>query len=118
MEAPPPLLARLPAAPVRQIVLNLLLNAGAAAGRTGEVGLEVTAAPDALTVAIEDDGPGLGPADLDRLMASGPLPPGGGVGLRLVRDLVAGLGGAIRHDRHEGRTRIRVDLPLGGAADA
>lgn len=111
-------MARLPAAPVRQIVLNLLLNAGAAAGRSGSVALAVTNGADHISLSIIDDGPGLGPADIARLMASGPLPPGGGVGLRLVHDLVTGLGGAIRHERQDGRTQIRVDLPLGGGGDA
>jgi signal transduction histidine kinase len=112
VEAPAPVLAGFPAAPVRQIILNLLLNAGVAAGRSGQVGLVATNGQNRLSLAISDNGPGLGPADLARLMASGPLPQGGGVGLRLVRDLVAGLGGAIRHERREGRTLIQVDLPV------
>jgi signal transduction histidine kinase len=119
-------LALQPAAPVRQIVLNLLLNAGAAAGPGGQIALAVTVAPDRLLIAIEDTGPGLQPADLARLLAADPLPPGGSVGLRLVRDLVAGLGGTIRHDRTpaadvepaRSRTSIRVDLPVRSHADA
>lgn len=111
-------MARLPAAPVRQVVLNLLLNAGAAAGQNGRIGLAVANGQDRLSVTISDDGPGLGQADLGRLLASGPLPPGGGVGLRLVHDLVAGLGGAILHERLETRTIIRVEFPLRGDADA
>jgi signal transduction histidine kinase len=118
VEPSAPALAKLPAAPVRQIVLNLLLNAGAAAGKTGRVGLAVTNGRDCLSLAISDNGRGLGHADLARLMASGPLPPGGGVGLRLVHDLVAGLGGTIHHSRHEDQTQIQVDLPLGGGSHA
>jgi signal transduction histidine kinase len=106
-------LARLPAAPVRQVALNLLLNAGAAAGQAGRVGLAVTADAQALRLEVADSGPGLSPFDLARLMGSGPLPPGGGVGLRLVHDLVSGLGGTIRHDRRDGRTHLEVALPLG-----
>jgi signal transduction histidine kinase len=117
VEAPAPLLAELPAAPVRQIVLNLLLNAGAAAGPHGQVDLCVTAAPDGLRLSISDSGPGFSPFDLARLMGSGPLPPGGGVGLRLVRDLVAGLDGSLRHDRQNGTTQVRVDLPVKERAD-
>lgn len=73
---------------------------------------------DGFSMTISDDGPGLGEGDLGRPMASGPLPPGGGVGLRLVRDLVAGLGGIIRHDSQDGQTRVSVDLPLKGATNA
>lgn len=118
VDAPASSLARLPAGPVRQIVLNLLLNAGGAAGRSGNIGLAASNGQDCLSLAISDDGPGIGEADLARLLAAGPLPPGGGVGLRLVRDLVASLGGSIRHYRQDGRTQIRVDLPLGRVADA
>jgi signal transduction histidine kinase len=118
VEAPAASMATLPAAPVRQIVLNLLLNAGAAAGRAGNIGLHVGADANALRLSIRDSGPGFSRFDLARLMGSGPLPPGGGVGLRLVRDLVAGLDGRLSHDRRNGTTEIRVDLPLGEAADA
>lgn len=118
VEAPAPCMARLPSAPVRQITLNLLLNAGAAAGRSGFVGLVVASGQDRLHLSVTDDGAGLRPADLTRLMSSGTLPPGGGVGLRLVHDLVASLGGTIRHERKDGRTEIRVDMPLEIHADA
>jgi sensor histidine kinase regulating citrate/malate metabolism len=40
------------------------------------------------------------------------------VGLRLVHDIVTGLGGTLHHDRAEGRTVIRVDLPAQGQANA
>jgi signal transduction histidine kinase len=118
IHAEPASLSRLPAAPVRQVVLNLLLNAGAAAGQNGRVGLDVMNGGAFLSVTISDDGPGFDAADLGRLLASGPLPPGGGVGLRLVHDLVKSLGGAIEHERSDGTTRIRVNLPLNEAADA
>jgi signal transduction histidine kinase len=109
-------LAALPSAPVRQVTLNLLLNAGEAAGPGGRVGLAVTNEAGVLSITVEDTGPGLGPAHLARLLSSGPLPPGGGVGLRLAHDIVMGLGGRISHDRTAGATVIRVDLPLGGQA--
>ncbi|MCX7888915.1 MAG: HAMP domain-containing histidine kinase [Rhodobacteraceae bacterium] len=111
VKAGPRALGEFPAAPVRQVALNLLLNAGAAAGERGRVGLSLTEDAGALTLEVSDSGPGLAPADLDRLMESGPLPAGGGVGLRLVHDIVAGLRGQIRHERAGGDTRIRVALP-------
>jgi signal transduction histidine kinase len=112
--APASALIDLPAAPVRQIVLNLLLNAGAAAGTGGQVGLDVEPGAEGMDLTVRDSGPGFEPADLARLMGSGPLPAGGSVGLRLVRDLVAGLGGTIRHDRSRGRTSVIVTLPVTG----
>lgn len=102
----------LEAGPVRQVTLNLLLNASAAAGRAGKVGLTVKKNGDTLRLAVADDGPGLSDAALKRLLTAEPAQPGGGVGLRLVRDLVIGLGGEINHDRAEGRTLITVTLPV------
>lgn len=111
-------LAGQPAAPVRQVALNLLLNAGVAAGMNGNVGLTVTTCGGRLSLAISNTGAAMTEADLVRLMASGPLPPGGGVGLRLVHDIVAGLGGTLHHDHAGGQTVIRVDLPRLGATHA
>ena len=43
---------------------------------------------------------------------------GGGVGLRLVHDIVAGLGGTLHHYRAGDQTVIRVDLPAHGGDHA
>ena len=106
----------LPAAPVRQIMLNLLLNASAAAGRGGRVGLRAVRADDRLEITVFDSGPGLPGAALDRLLSDAALSPGGGVGLRLVRDLVTGLGGSVRHARQDAVTRISVTFQAGKEA--
>ena len=100
-----------PAGPVRQIALNLLLNACAASGPSGRVGLLVCFRGDALALEIMNTGPAMPKAALDRLLEDGSLSPGGGVGLRLVRDLAKGLGGWIRHSHENGVTRITVGLP-------
>ena len=110
---------RLPAAPVRQIVLNLLLNASAAAGQGGRVGLCAMRDKNGLVIEVSDSGAGLPEAARARLLSDAPLAPGGGVGLRLVRDLATGLGGRVSHAREDGMTRLRVWLPLAtGCADA
>jgi signal transduction histidine kinase len=106
-----PVLRRLPSAPVRQIALNLLLNASAAAAEGGAVSFAVRAQDGGLDLMVADDGPGLSEAARARLMSAAPVEAGGGVGLRLVRDLVAGLGGTIWCERQDGRTEIRVHLP-------
>ncbi|MEI4235178.1 ATP-binding protein [Roseovarius sp. D22-M7] len=111
----------LPAAPVRQILLNLLLNASAAAGQGGRVGLYASADEAGLSFAVFDNGPGLPDAARVRLLGNVTVTPagGGGVGLRLVRDLVKGLGGSVTHARKDGMTRICVILPqAGGRSDA
>lgn len=102
----------LPAAPLRQIVLNLLLNATTAAGRDGRVGLAVSRGPDgSLVLHISDSGPGLSPSARARLLGEGLPPPGGGVGLRLVRDLVMQLHGTVAARRTGGMTVIEAILP-------
>lgn len=101
-----------PAAPVRQVALNLLLNASAAAGAKGQLGVTVVAAPGQFALTIQDNGPGLSGDDLERLVTTRPLPPGGGVGLRIVHDIVAALSGRISHERSGGFTRITVELPM------
>ena len=105
------MLQNLPSAPVRQIALNLLLNASSAAPEGGAVALSVRAQNGGLELAVADDGPGLSEAAQARLMSKAPVEPGGGVGLRLVRDLVSGLGGGVACERQDGRTEVRVSLP-------
>lgn len=101
-------IAAWPSAPIRQIALNLLLNASAAAGQGGNVALVVGIGSDTFSLIVTDDGPGLSRQAEDRLLSTTPLEPGGGVGLRLVRDLVAELGGEIAVSRANAQTSISV----------
>lgn len=116
VEAPTEVLEAHPAAAVRQIVLNLLLNAAAAAGTGGSVGLQLRARDDGLDLRITDSGPGLSDAARQRLLTDDPVQPGGGVGLRLVRDLVRQVGGGVDYVRRSDTTEISVFLPGRAAA--
>lgn len=100
-----------PAGPVRQIALNLLLNACAAAGQNGRLGLIAYSGDGNLIVRITNTGSAMPKAALDRLLDDGPLSPGGGVGLRLVREFTRNLGGVIGHAHENGVTRVDVSLP-------
>jgi signal transduction histidine kinase len=101
---------------VRQITLNLLLNACAASPADGTVGVDASCTDGMLRVTVSDDGPGL-PDDMailidrtDHLAA----PPRGNAGLGLwtsVR-LVNDLGGRMELDRGVSGTRIIVTLPI------
>ncbi|GGB49060.1 hypothetical protein GCM10011316_21500 [Roseibium aquae] len=102
----------LSAGPVRQIALNLLLNACSAAGQNGCVRLMALTRNGNLTLQIMNTGAAMPQAALDRLLEDGPLLPGGGVGLRLVRDLITKLGGAISHSHENGVTCVAVSLPI------
>lgn len=112
VEAGEAALGALPAAPLRQIALNLLLNASAAAERGGRVALAVSAGERALSIVVANSGPGLSDDARRRLLTADPLPPGGGVGLRLVHDLVADRGGEISLGSKDGLKAIEVTLPL------
>jgi signal transduction histidine kinase len=101
-----------PAAPIRQVALNLLLNASAAAGPKGQLAVEVQSKTGTFALTVQDNGQGLSNGDLERLVSEKPLPPGGGVGLRIVHDIVASLSGRIAHERTGGVTRIMVEVPV------
>lgn len=114
-------LAAFPAAPVRQIMLNLLLNASAIAGEGGSVALKVASIDDGVAIVVEDSGPGLSAEARRRLLSEDPLPLGGGLGLRLVHDLVSEFQGKITVRRAEEQTEVRVTLPVsevGGSDNA
>ena len=107
-------LAGVPAGPVRQVALNLLLNGADAAGPGGRVGLALAQEARTLRLSVSDSGPGLPASALRRLLSSEPdTTAAGGMGLRAVRDLVVGLGGRIEHARRAGMTEIVVRLPVG-----
>jgi len=107
--------AHLPAGPVRQIALNLLLNASSAAGYGGEIGLRLASEGDGVVVSVHDSGPGLPDHLRARLLSDMPVEPGGGVGLRLVREMVQGMDGRISLGQSpQGLHEIRVYLPGSG----
>lgn len=114
VNAPVTALQAYPAAAVRQIVLNLLLNAAAASGFGGKVALSVTTTGASLDLRIVDSGQGMTEAAQQRLLTDDPVQPGGGVGLRLVRDLVAQNGGYVTYARLMNSTEITVILPERG----
>ena len=105
-------LSHFAAAPVRQIVLNLLLNATEASGPGGRLGLQVSATDTALCIEVSDSGAGLSEAACARLLGTGPAAPEGGVGLRLVHEMTSDLQGFVRLNRVDGTTVISIELPL------
>jgi signal transduction histidine kinase len=112
----------LPASPIRQILLNLVLNAVAAVPEQGRVAVSVDRSGDVLRLAVEDDGPGLPPAAGDILAGRSTRPlsqgEGTGLGLWLCRRLVTGLGGEIAATpAGDGGTRIVVSIPVGARED-
>ena len=96
-----------------QVVRNLLGNARRHAGRAGRVAISARARGSRLTIRVDDDGPGIAPAERERVFTrfhrsetardrgSG----GSGLGLAIARSIV---------ELHGGRIWVE-DSPLGGA---
>ena len=108
-------LPALPGAPIRQAVLNLVLNASAASGEGGAIAFTAEVAEDGvLVMVISDSGPGLpesAAAILTGERGLGILLDGRGLGLWMVRRLVDDLGGRIAVRRsHLGGAAIEIRI--------
>lgn len=109
-----------------QIFRNLIDNAVSFSAKGGVVSVRAEQSDGVARVAVEDDGPGIPPCDLeaifDRFYTQRPPEHGfgknSGLGLSIARQIVQGLGGRIwaenRTDRSSPRTgaRLVVELPL------
>lgn len=99
---------------VRQVALNLLLNACAASPPGGRVTLEATIAHGTLALTVRDDGPGLPPTARATLAAVPDAPPpGGGLGLWTAARLAAALGGRIGEGEQARGTALTLTVPFG-----
>ncbi|MDD5248049.1 MAG: HAMP domain-containing sensor histidine kinase [Rhodocyclaceae bacterium] len=110
--------ARLPASLIRQIMINLLLNAIHAAAPRGEVGCVVGIAGAALQLVVTNDGSSLSAEQMAHLFEPfSPLSESGhGLGLWVTYQIVGQLGGEIRAEREPERMRFRVSIPIGSEA--
>jgi signal transduction histidine kinase len=102
---------------VRQITLNLLLNACAASPDGGLVAVSVSHCAGELRIAVADCGRGL-PEDMAALLhqdapAPAPPPESKGLGLWTTGDLVRRLGGRVDIEYPGVGTRVVVNLPVG-----
>lgn len=101
--------------PIRQALLNLLLNALAAAPEGSQVRATVAADAHALEIVVSDHGNGM-PKSASAVLTQGHGPPplnGGGLGLWTTSRLIAEMGGRIELDalRPTG-TVIRLIVPI------
>ncbi|MBE2213611.1 MAG: response regulator [Opitutaceae bacterium] len=110
---------------LRQILDNLVGNA-VKFTRAGSVGFEVAMADGRLRIDVSDTGPGIAPADLQRLFEpfvqaerGGGTEPGTGLGLAIARRLATLMQGTIEAKSEVGRgSRFRVELAVTPAASA
>ncbi len=103
---------------LRQVLLNLLLNACAATPPGGRVGLAARIEGAELVCEVEDEGPGLDPARAERLAGGGAAPAASrGIGLDVVVGLLGSLDArASVAARPGGGTLIRLAIPLRAGA--
>lgn len=102
---------------IRQIALNLLLNACTAAPEDGEIGFAAVCDDRHLRVTVTDSGPGLPAWALDYLRQASPqnmpIREASGLGLWMIQRLVAGSGGRIEAENcPAGGASVRIILPL------
>jgi signal transduction histidine kinase len=104
----------LPASVVRQILINLLLNAVQAAPTGGHLRLQAQAAERVLSLVVANSGAPLPEAVRSHLFepfVSG-REDGHGLGLWVTYQTVTQLGGRIEADWQDGEVRFTVTLPL------
>jgi two-component system, LuxR family, sensor kinase FixL len=107
---------------LQQVVMNLLMNGIQAmdgvSGRPRRLAVEVgrpAEEPRSVVLAVSDAGPGIDPANLDRLFDAffTTRPDGMGMGLSISRSIVEAHGGRIwATNRPEGGARFHVSLPI------
>lgn len=102
---------------VRQILINLLLNAIHAADAQGRVACSVELDAGALRMSVQNDGKLLTAEQMTHLFE--PFSPlsedGHGLGLWMTYQIVQQLGGVISVDRDNGHMRFSVTLPFGAS---
>ena len=103
---------------LHQIVINLLDNAVKYGGERADHRPDRAATAAGRAIEVEDSGPGIPAGDRRRVwepfvrLRSGDAVPGSGIGLAVVRELVAAHGGECRvEDAPGGGSRFVVELP-------
>jgi signal transduction histidine kinase len=108
--------ATIPGGPVRQAVLNLLLNASAATPEGGAIGMSVERSTGRLGISVSDEGPGMPTGSIAMLSDEDPGPAvraGRGLGLWMVRRMVDACGGkATVQARPSGGSVVTLILPI------
>jgi signal transduction histidine kinase len=105
----------LPATLVRQVLINLVLNAVQAAPAQGRVDVEATLAEGHLALEVRNDGPEISPEVMEHLFEpfTGMNTEGHGLGLWITHQIVEQLQGNIIVNSTDSQTRFCVTLPLG-----
>ena len=117
VEAPASLpLADIDPVRIREVLINLVSNALRHTSENGRVCVSASAQPDAIVLAVSDNGRGIPAEDLPRIFDrfyKGHGSRGSGLGLTIARNLVVAHGGEMRAESAEGKgTTIAFTLPF------
>ena len=103
---------------ITQVLTNLVDNALAATHQQGHVTLSLAQTDGAVTVDVADDGPGVPPADAERVferlvrLDASRTSGGSGLGLSIARGIAQAHGGSlVLVPTHERGARFRLSLP-------
>ncbi|MGQ0709704.1 MAG: ATP-binding protein [Rhodoferax sp.] len=110
----------LPATLVRQVMINLLLNAIEAAENQGQVLFTMASESNALRIVVENSGETIAPGQISHLFepfAGNSKNGGQGLGLWITYQIVQQLRGEIHAGSGHSRTRFSVSLPLPATDD-
>jgi signal transduction histidine kinase len=100
---------------LRQVLLNLLINAIEASGDGATVTMLAESVDDALVIRVVDEGSGVAPEDIERLFDPffTTKESGTGLGLSVAHQIVGQMGGQLSARRNPGRgMTFSVALPL------
>ncbi len=99
-----------------QVFVNLLSNAADACGPGGRVALSGQIRGETVQIRVIDNGPGIAPSALDKVLdpfyTTKPPGQGTGLGLPLVYNIVTDHGGEFAITADAGGTTVRLSLPL------
>jgi two-component system, NtrC family, sensor kinase len=99
---------------LEQVLLNLLMNARDATGRGGTIAVTVRAMPGAVGVSVADNGCGISPDHLSKVLEPffTTKSHGNGLGLPICRSILWEIGGTLELQSDLGRgTQVDVTLP-------
>ena len=110
----------LPSTLLRQVLINLMLNAIAAAGQEGRLEVRALVGENRFILVVENDGKPLLPEQLTRLFEpfTSFSEHGHGLGLWICYTIVTQLGGTIAAESNTEVTRFTVIIPLDPLHDA
>jgi two-component system sensor histidine kinase KdpD len=106
---------------IEQVLTNLIENAVRYTPTNSPIHVSVQTEGDQMVISVEDRGPGIPPADLERVFdkfyrvlgRSSERPTGSGLGLAVSKGLIEAHGGRIwAENREDGGAVFRFTLPL------